>query len=153
MVGKQLVMQLPNTFKIFLVDDDPIYRQIYGFYLKSLGYTDIEEFSDGQQCINSLVKKPDIILLDHEMTPVNGTETLKKIKRFDPNIFVVYLSGQGKMQVAINALKYGAFDYIIKGDENEKQKILDVLRKISDIQQIIHTKKTNRLSKLFSILS
>lgn len=144
-------MKQVSENKVFLVDDDPVYRQIYGYYLQSLGYTEIDEFSDGQQCVNNLSRRPDIILLDHEMTPLDGIETLKKIKRFNPDIFVVYLSGQGKMQVTINALKYGAFDYVIKGDEHEKQKISEILARIAELQELMAAGARSKLSKLVSL--
>lgn len=145
-------MDTKTNLRIFLVDDDPVYRSIYAHYLKTLGYSDINQFTDGQQCVNNLTMSPDIILLDHEMEPMNGMDTLKKIKRFDPNIFVIYLSGQGQLEVAINALKYGAFDYVIKGSVNERQRVTEVLNKILDVRERMANKSSGKWNRLFSLI-
>lgn len=145
-------MDTKANLRIFLVDDDPVYRSIYAHYLKTLGYTDINQFTDGQQCVNNLTMSPDIILLDHEMLPMNGMDTLKKIKRFDPNIFVIYLSGQDQLEVAVNALKYGAFDYVIKGSVNERQRVTEVLNKILDVRERMNTKNSGKWNRFFSLV-
>lgn len=143
---------MKTDLKIFLVDDDPVYRSIYAYYLKTLGYDNISQFTDGLQCVNNLVQSPDIILLDHDMGAMNGTETLKKIKRYNPDIFVIYLSGQDQLEVAVDALKYGAFDYIIKGSANEKQRVTGVLNKIMDVRKRTATKNPGKWNRFFSLV-
>lgn len=141
-------METQNNLRIFLVDDDLTYRNNCAHYLKTLGYTDLTEFTDGQQCINNLKQAPDVILLDHEMLPMNGIDILRKIKRFDQNIFVIYLSGN--LDVAINALKYGAFDYVIKGSVNERARVAEVIRKILDARSHITTKAPGKWRRFLS---
>lgn len=135
--------------KIFIVDDDPFCRNLYHQCLVGLGYLDIRQFDNGQDCVNELVEQPEIVFLDYCMEPINGLEVLKKIKRFDPNIFLVIISGQDDMHVAVNAMKYGAFDYIVKG-QNEMQRINTVMTKIENVMQMLLT-KTQKRSK-FSLL-
>lgn len=145
-------MDTKTNLRIFLVDDDPVYRSIYAHYLTTLGYIDINQFTDGKQCVNNLTMSPDIILLDHEMLPMNGMDTLKKIKNFNPDIFVVYLSGKEQLEVAINALKNGAFDYVIKGSINEKQRITEVLNKILDARDRMTAKSSGKWNRFFSLM-
>jgi polysaccharide export outer membrane protein len=76
---------------------------------------------------------------------------LKKIKRFDPNIFVVMLSGQESMKTAVDSLKYGAFDYIIKGDESFNR-ITDVITRITEIQVHLELAKPTIWKKLGRII-
>ncbi len=124
-------MTSKKNLKIFVVDDNSFCRELYAQHLKNIGFTDVHLFDNGQECINNLTLQPDIIFLDHEMEPLNGLEVLKKIKRFNPDIYLVVVSGQDNMQVSINALKYGAFDYIIKGEKDE-----ELITKVTD--KIIH---------------
>lgn len=101
--------------RIFLVDDDAFCMNIYKQHLNSLGYYDVMSFSNGPDCLNNLSSKPDVIFLDHGMDYLTGLEVLKKIRTYDPGIFVVLLSGQANLLTAVKALKLGATDYIVKG--------------------------------------
>ena len=140
-----------NTKKIFVVDDDIFTSAIFKQHLQNLGYNDITCFSSGTLCLNHLQERPDIILLDHEMGDLTGFDVLIKIKRFDPNIYVVMVSGQEDMMTAIDSLKYGAFDYIIKGDDTT-YKITKVMERIGEIHRLIEQKKNNPFNKLSNLL-
>ena len=141
-----------NTKKIFVVDDDIFTSAIFKQHLQNLGYDDITCFSSGTLCLNHLQERPDIILLDHEMGDLTGFDVLIKIKRFDPNIYVVMVSGQEDMMTAIDSLKYGAFDYIIKGDDTT-YKIIKVMERIGEIHRLIQQKKNNPFNKLSNLLT
>ena len=143
---------MPNTKKIFVVDDDVFTSAIFKQHLQNLGYDDITCFSSGTLCLNHLQERPDIILLDHEMGDLTGFDVLIKIKRFDPNIYVVMVSGQEDMMTAIDSLKYGAFDYIIKGDDTT-DKITKVMERIGEIHRLIQQKKNNPFNKLSNLLT
>ena len=107
-----------SNLKFFIVDDDPFYRMLYNQHLLNLGFKNNILLENGDECINRLYMEPDIIFLDYEMSPTNGLEVLQKIRVTHPNIYVLLISGQRNIQVAVNALKYGALDYIIKGEED-----------------------------------
>jgi len=102
---------------IFIVDDDPVYLLMIEEFFKSIGYKNVASFSNGQDCIKQLQQRPDIIFLDYAMYPMDGLDTLKMIKSLYPDACVIFLSGQGDTEVAVNALKCGAYDYIAKGIE------------------------------------
>lgn len=147
-------MEQRAALKVFIVDDDPICKELYRQYLINIGLEDIQLFDNGQDCLNALTQNPDIILLDHQMAPMDGLETLKKIKRFNPDIYLVFISGQHDLQVAVNALKYGAFDYVIKGAAGNKAAIVGVIEKIITIRALLSRKapgdKWSRLLSFFS---
>ena len=107
--------------KIFLVDDEPYCLYLYEQVIRNLGYRNTQTFTKSGDCLNRLVEKPDIIFLDYNMDNLNGIDILKKIKRFDPDIAVFFISGQDEISVAVNALKYGAMDYIVKQDISEER--------------------------------
>ncbi|MCW3120629.1 MAG: histidine kinase [Flavipsychrobacter sp.] len=107
-----------EDLKVFIVDDDPFCRMMYHQHLLNLGFKENSLFSSGPECISKLSEKPDIIFIDYDMKPFDGLETLQLIRQYDPNIYLLMLSAQKDIRVAINALKYGAFDYISKGKDD-----------------------------------
>ncbi len=103
-----------KELKIFLVDDDEFCLNLYQQFLTKLGYTEIVCYKSGKACIDNIMQHPDIIFLDYNMEDVNGIDVLQSIKQFDNEITVIFISGQEEIDIAVNALKYGAFDYITK---------------------------------------
>lgn len=142
-------MENKQSLSIFIVDDDSFCRTLYEQQVRNLGYSQIRLFSDGQECLNHLTELPDVIFLDYRMEPLDGLEVLRKIKRFNPDIYLVIISGQEDLQVAVNALKYGAFDYIVKGD-NDLSKIDAVLKKIQDVMALLQNQPGGRWHKLMT---
>jgi len=139
------------SFSIFLVDDDPFYIELLKQQLSTKGFQNVATFQNGVDCLNALGLKPDVIFLDHNMDTFSGYEVLKKIKRYDPNIFVVMVSGQEDIKTAVDSLKNGAFDYILKS-ENDEQKISEVLSKIEQVKELQARKKPGLLKSIFSIV-
>jgi len=122
-------MQTNTSLHISLVDDDPFCLAFYEQYLSSLGFQNITLFDNGPDCVTNLTHQTDIVFVDYHMDSLNGIDVLKEIKRFNPDIYVVFISGQEEVQVALESLKNGAFDYIVKG-KNDTGKIAAVLNKI-----------------------
>jgi len=133
----------------FIVDDDPFVGLIYKKHLSNLGFDNLHHFFSGVDCLNNLHLNPAIVLLDHQMTQVSGFEVLKKIKRYNPDTAVIMVSGQEDMATAVNALKYGAFDYIIK-DNTETTRIEDALRRLARLSALRPPSKS-LFKKLISI--
>jgi DNA-binding NtrC family response regulator len=85
------------------------------------GY-DVHAFHTGEECIAAIkVRKPGIVFLDYYLNSqvrdaMDGIDVLKAIKELEPETEVVMISGQDKIEVAVNTMKYGAFDYIVKGE-------------------------------------
>jgi DNA-binding NtrC family response regulator len=119
----------------FIVDDDPFVGMLYKKHLSNLGFSNLHHFHSGVECLNNLHFNPEIILLDHQMSQLNGFEVLKKIKRSNPNTAVIMVSGQEDMTTALNALKYGAFDYIIK-DNTETARIENALGRLAKLRSL-----------------
>ena len=114
-------MKKENKMHLFLVDDDAL-------FLKSLEiefhhHTDftVETFATGEPCVENLSHNPDVIILDYHLNGIdknamNGIETLDKIKALKPDIPVVMLSSQDKIDVAISCMHHRAFDYVVKSE-------------------------------------
>jgi DNA-binding NtrC family response regulator len=140
-----------KTTRIFIVDDDQLTSNIYARHLKNLGYVDVSIFDNGQDCLNALIEEPTVILLDHYMNNLTGMEVLQKVKRFDPNIYVVFISGQEDISTAVEALKFGAFDYIIKGQDDIKS-IEKVMIKIKNVNEMLNQKEPSFFQKIISLV-
>jgi len=114
-------MNEKNKIKLFLVDDDVLFLK--SLEIDFLQHADfcIETFVTGELCVANLSHQPDIIILDYLLDSVdknamNGIETLDKIKAFNPDIPVVMLSAQDKIEVAINCMHHKATDYVVKSE-------------------------------------
>ena len=140
-----------KTEKIFIVDDDKLTSNIYAQHLKNLGFVNVSIFDNGQDCLNALIEEPTVILLDHYMNKLTGMEVLQKVKRFDPNIYVVFISGQEDISTAVEALKYGAFDYIIKG-QGDTETIEKVMIKIKKVNEMLNKKEPSFFQKIISLV-
>ncbi len=144
---------MANT-KIFIADDDEFYANILEAKIASLGDYIIEKFYSGRSCIENSYKQPDIILLDYKLGDTTGFEVLKEIKSTYPKIHIVMISGQKEMKVAINSLKFGATDYLLKGyddcDQTRLKQIIDDCDKITRSRENFSQKnKWNFLNILF----
>lgn len=107
--------------KIFIVDDDKMQSELLKDSLLKHSNHSVKIFHTGEECLKHLEEKPDIIFLDYTLSSENkdaknGTEILKMIKRSGSKSEVVMFTGQEKIQIAVDTLTLGAFDYIIKNE-------------------------------------
>lgn len=137
--------------KIFLVDDNAFHLELVAKTLNDNGISNITTFLNGFDALENLHLHPDIIFLDHDMGSISGFETLRKIKRQNPNIFVVMVSGQETISAAVESLKFGAIDYIQKNEEMS-DKIVEVLQKIENVKAMLKKNKPSILKSLFTFL-
>lgn len=110
-----------EKIKLFLVDDDAVFLK--ALEIEFLQHADfiVETYSTGELCLENLSHNPDVIVLDYhldgiEKNAMNGMETLDKIKAFNPDIPVVMLSSQDKIEIAIDCMHHRAFDYVVKSE-------------------------------------
>ncbi len=145
-------MQLKNDYKIYLLDDDKFYMNIFQQHLVNFGYTDISTFSDPVACFENLNPPPDIIFYDNGVDFLKGLEVLKMIKRHNPDIYMIFICGPDDVETVIQSLKYGAFDYFVKG-ENDVKNIEMVLKKISRVRELLNKNNTDRLKRIRALYS
>lgn len=138
---------IPNI-KTFIVDDDPFFLNVMEQVLNNLGIDDVTAFDNGFDVQNNLHQKPEVIFLDYNLEETTGYEVLKKIKRYDPDVYVVLISAQGEIKPAVDALKHGAFDYIQKSAQTENQ-VEQVLHKILEVKVALEKSKPTLLKRLF----
>lgn len=105
---------------IFIVDDEPAISKLLSYWVKDKWHYNIETFVNGEDALTRISNKPDLVLLDIMLPGMDGIEVLKKIKQFDENLPVIMLSAQGRIEVALEALRFGAFDYFPKPIDIQK---------------------------------
>ncbi|MEK9627587.1 MAG: sigma-54 dependent transcriptional regulator [Nitrospinota bacterium] len=98
---------------IFLVDDDAPLRLLTKTLLEDRGYS-VRDFDDGQSFLQGLDEKPSLVLLDVMMPGLNGIDTLKQVKTLHPEIPVIMLTSVDKVETAVEVIKLGAYDYLLK---------------------------------------
>jgi two-component system OmpR family response regulator len=125
---------------LFLVDDEPIQNEMLKDYLDERFLYEIKIFDNGEEALNNMHLNPEIVILDyhlsaHNKNAKNGVEILKKMKDNFPQVQVIVLSGQDKIDVAVDTMKYGAYDYVVKG-ESAFSRIENVINNASELHKM-----------------
>ena len=136
---------MENKVKVFLVDDDALFLKALELeFLQHADFT-IETFPTGEHCLEQLSQLPDVIILDYHLNgidqnAINGIQTLERIKAYNPEIPVVMLSSQDKIDVAINCMHFGAFDYVVKSETafTRLQKIIGTIFRFKKMEKTLN---------------
>jgi len=131
-----------SLMKIFLVEDNELYAKATKHHLSLNPDNQVEHFVSGKSCLEKLYLQPDCILLDYSLPDLSGIDVLKKVKSSQPDLPVIIVSGQEDVATAIDLLKEGAYDYIVK-DENSKERIWKAINNLRE-----NAKLRNELDRL-----
>ncbi len=108
---------------VFLVDDDKMFQESFGHYISQQTKIPVRilTFANGEDCVNNLHLKPDVVVLDYMLgmddeTSMDGIETLRKIRKKSPETAVIMLSGRANVEIVAEAMKGGAVDFIEKNE-------------------------------------
>ena len=124
-----------ENIRIFIVDDQPVFLKLLKGLVRPLGYTQITLLESAEDCVANLNLYPDIVFIDYNMTGMNGIELLKKVKEFSDTIVVVFTSGSEDIRLAMEAIKLGAFDFLLKSNVNRKE-VAALFEKINIAEKI-----------------
>ena len=122
--------------KVLIVDDEKDFVEMFSLRLKEGGEKVLTAHS-GQACLEKLAQENiDVVVLDIRMPGMDGLETLKEIKKRYPIVEVILLTGHGAIETAVDGMKLGAYDYLLKpADADEMAKKLEGARKRKDEQE------------------
>lgn len=138
-----------NSIQILLVDDDPDFRSAQKRNLRRMHfYADVEvhliEASNSKEAMEIIkTNTPDCVLLDHNMPGRSGLDCLQDMLQENRDLAIVMLTGQGSEMLAVNAMKNGAMDYLVKGSitpEELSRAILNAIEKI-ELRRTIHEQR------------
>ncbi len=100
--------------KVLVIDDDTAVRKSLRFYLEDLDYL-VAEAADGRDGLAQFNRDaPDVVLVDLRMPEVDGHRVLEKLSREAPDTPLIVISGTGHIGDTVEALRLGAWDYILK---------------------------------------
>ncbi len=134
--------------QIFIVEDNEIYSTMLDYILSKDSIYHFVSFKSGEECLKNLYLNPDIIILDYGLPGMNGYTTLQEIKKYNSNIHVVILTSNQDMKVAVELLKAGADDYILKQGHGEAQ-IIEKVEAILSKDESERNKGMGMKKKLF----
>ncbi|MDL2285873.1 response regulator [Desulfococcaceae bacterium OttesenSCG-928-F15] len=103
-----------RKFKVLLVDDEDIFREATARQLMIRGFI-VVSAENGEKGLE-LVKteKPEVVVLDQQMPGLHGSEVFLEIKKIDPLVEVIMLTGNASVDNALEMMKQGTFDYMMK---------------------------------------
>lgn len=124
-----------SSFNIFIVEDDKFYGEYLKHFLMSNPDYEISHFLSGREFVEQLHRKPDVVTLDYNLPDMNGAVLLKKIRQISPETQVVIVSGQNDISTALDLIKDGAYDYIVK-DQDSRSRLWNTILRIRENQSL-----------------
>lgn len=126
--------KIKTQYKIFVVEDNTLYAQILKKQLTDDGYL-VKVFHNGRDFMASLDEKPDVVTLDYTLPDMTGYDVLKKIQKRMPGTNVIIISAQENINTAIDLMKNGAYDYIMKAPDT-REKLSNIIKNIKETDQL-----------------
>ncbi len=131
-----------KRYNVFVVDDERIIRVSVADELREAG-CNVFEFSNAISAIQKMRDiDVDIIFTDVRMSEMDGIEFLRKIKNYNPNIYVVIMTAYSTVSVAVESLRLGAYDFLMKPFEMEL--VLMIYKRIKELKSIKNDNKILR---------
>jgi DNA-binding NtrC family response regulator len=124
-----------DGFSIFIVEDDPWYGEILAYHLSLNPDYRVTRFERAKDCLAKMHLKPDLITIDFSLPDIKGDELFTRIRDLNPTVPVIVISGQEEIAVAVDLLKMGVSDYLIK-DEATKDLLWNSIIRIRENQSL-----------------
>jgi two-component system nitrogen regulation response regulator GlnG len=130
-----------NSAKVLIIDDDKDLRYSLRRALAGQGHNVIEADSGESGVALAKREQPDVILLDNRMSGISGIETLQMLRGAQPQAMVILMTAFGTTQTAIEAMKFGAYDYVMKPFDQAKlialvDRALSARRDLSSVAKV-----------------
>lgn len=139
-------MEANKNLLIYVVEDNKLYNKIVSEFLRKHGFVNVKSFSSGRECVHEVKggQMPDIVIQDYHLQDSTGIDVLINVKKYSKHSEFIFLTANEDMEVAVNSIKYGAYDYIIKDNDVALEKVLNKIEKIS---KLIHLQTRNKVIK------
>jgi signal transduction histidine kinase len=122
---------LQNSGRILIIDDEKVLLDLTSIILRNRGYTIFTATNAMEGLAFVKEKKPDLVLLDYMMPGMDGLSALKEIRHSFPETYVIMFTGKGNEEIAVELMKAGASDYILKPFNNK-----DLVERIENVLKI-----------------
>jgi two-component system response regulator AtoC len=123
-----------NKYKVFIVEDNVLYARILKKQLTDDNYQ-VKVFHNGTDFIECLNEKPDVVTLDYTLPDMTGKDVLERVQKDLPSAHVIVISAQENINTAINLMKNGAYDYIMKAPDT-REKLSNIIKNIYTTDQL-----------------
>jgi two-component system response regulator AtoC len=124
-----------SAYNIYIVEDDPWYGEILDYHLSLNPDYKVTRFESGKDCLAKMHLKPDLVTIDFSLPDITGDELFKRIREASPHVPVIVISSQEEVTVAVNLLKMGVSDYLVK-DEATKDLLWNSIIRIRETQSL-----------------
>jgi two-component system response regulator AtoC len=124
-----------KQLKIFVLEDDEWFNNFLVHAISLNPDFEVTGFTDVQSFMTALREKPDVVTLDFKLKDTTGDQVLAKIKAFNESIPVIVISEQENIETAVELLKLGAFDYIVKS-KDIRNRLLHIIQTIAKQQDL-----------------
>lgn len=142
-----MVAEHTESARLLVVDDEKVIREILAEFLTMEGYV-VRSVEDGQKALDELKLRPyDMVISDLKMPKLSGLQLLEKITEANINVLTVIMTGFGTVETAIEAMKKGAYDYILKPFKVEE--VVHTIRRGLERQRL--TAENIRLKEALSL--
>jgi DNA-binding NtrC family response regulator len=112
------------THAVLIVEDEATFAKNLAVFLSRKGY-EVCRANSAEEGLEQLTSfRPEVVLLDFNLPGMNGLDMMAELRRLDAQVKVIVITGQGSEQIAVDAMKAGAFDYLTKPVALEKLKIV-----------------------------
>src|SRR5271168_3572843 len=125
--------------KLLLIDDEADVQYSFRRIFDS-PEIELTTAASGEEGLKLIPKfKPDLVIMDIRMTGISGLETLRRIRQIDSKLLVILMTAYGTTQTAIEAMKLGAYDYLLKPFDIAKLKqiVANALKAARDMKQVV----------------
>ena len=124
-----------SAYTIYMVEDDPWYGEILDYHLSLNPDYKVTRFESGKDCLAKMHLKPDLVTIDFSLPDITGDDLFKRIREISPQVPVIVISSQEEVAVAVNLLKMGVNDYLVK-DEATKDLLWNSIIRIRENQSL-----------------
>lgn len=135
---------------IYVVEDNKLFNKLVVDFLQKKGFKRIKSFFNGQDCLNAVKagEHPDVVIQDYHLDDSTGIAVLQAVKKRSKHSEFIFFTANEDMEVAVNTIKYGAFDYVIKDNDLALKKVYSKIEKISKMKEL---EKRNRFIQVVMI--
>lgn len=118
-----------KAFTVFVLEDDEWYNKLLAHTISLNPDYHVKCFFSAKDLFKSIHEKPEVVTLDYRLPDTTGEEVLEKIKQLSPDTEVIVISEQDNIATALNLLKSGAYDYLVK-EKNIKDRLLAIINNV-----------------------
>jgi two-component system response regulator AtoC len=130
-----------QTLKIFVVEDNEWYRKLLVHTISLNPDYSVKAFETGKELLSAMDERPDVVTVDYRLPDMLGSELMEKIHNIHPETAILAISEQEDIETAVDLLKLGAYDYIVKSNDI-RNRLLNTLQHVQKQAKLIQRIET-----------